>query len=91
MELCWIGTKIKIFYDRGISQINPDGTKTILEKSWFTRGNKLLITGFRRGEVFIPRQYKNSVYKHTVQLIDSIDENGELKLISERVGADEDE
>ena len=41
--------------------------------------------------MFIPRQYKNSVYKHTVQLIDSIDENGELKLISERVGADEDE
>lgn len=79
------------FYDRGISQVNPDGTKTILEKSWFTRGNKIMVTGFRRGEVFVPRHYKTSVYKHSVQLISSIDDEGKLQLISDRVGADEDE
>lgn len=73
------------FYNRQISQINEDGTKTVLEKSWFQRGTKLLVTGFRRGENFIPRQYKDSLYKHSVQLIKGIDDNGDLEMISDRI------
>lgn len=71
-------------YDKQISRLNPDGTKTVVEKSWFERGSKLLITGFRRGNQFVPRVYRNSIYQHTTQLIESIDEEGNLKLKSQR-------
>ena len=76
------------FYDKQIAQQNDDGTKTVLEKSWFQRGNKLLITGFRRGENFVPRQYKDSIYKHSVQMIKDINKDGSLQLISDRMEVD---
>ena len=76
------------FYDKQIAQQNDDGTKTVLEKSWFQRGNKLLITGFRRGENFVPRQYKDSIFKHSVQMIKDINDDGSLQLISDRVEVD---
>jgi DNA polymerase III subunit alpha len=71
-------------YNKQISQKNGD-KKEVLEKSWFTRGNKLLISGFRRGNNFIPKVYKNSIYQHTVALIEDIDEYGNLVLSTERV------
>ena len=65
------------FYDKQISDVNEDGKKTVLEKSWFVRGNKLLVTGYRREDQFVPKKYMDSAYKHTLQ--------------SERVDVDEDE
>lgn len=79
------------FYDRQISQINKDGSKTVLEKSWFSRGTKLLITGFRREEQFVAKTYKNSIYKHSVQLIKGIDEEGVLSLQSDRIDVENEE
>jgi DNA polymerase-3 subunit alpha len=78
------------FYDQQLSQINDDGTKTVLEKSWFSRGTKLLITGYRRGDQFVPKKYKDSAYKHSLQLIKEI--NGEeIRLQSARIGEEDDE
>lgn len=77
------------FYDKQISKINEDGTKTVIEKSWFSRGNKLLVTGFRREDQFIPRKYVDSVFKHSLQLINGIREDGSLILQSERAGQEE--
>ncbi len=74
------------FYDREISEVDENGEKHKLEKSWFKRGTKLLVTGFRSGEQFIPRKYNNSIYKHTVQLIKDVNKNGILTLQSERFG-----
>lgn len=74
------------FYDKQISELNEDGSKTVLEKSWFKRGNKLLVTGYRREDQFVPKKYVDSAYRHTLQLITEIDEHGNLKLQSERVG-----
>ena len=59
-----------------------------MEKSWFTRGTNLLVTGFRRDQQFVPRVYKDSVYNHSLQLISGIDENGMLELISDRIEVD---
>lgn len=47
-------------WDRQISRKNPDGTKTVVEKSFFARGNKLIITGIRRGDDFVPKKYKST-------------------------------
>ena len=46
-------------YDKQISVKNDEGKKKIIERSWFTRGNKLLLCGIRRGDNFIPKIYKN--------------------------------
>ena len=78
------------FYNQQISHtFEGDSKKTVLEKSWFARGNKLLITGFRVDDIFIPKKYFDSAYRHTVQLIKSVDDNNELKLQTERVNVDE--
>ena len=58
--------------------------KEVVERSWFTRGNLLCIVGFRRGGVFVPKKYRNSVYQHTIQKINEVYENGDAALQSER-------
>ena len=73
-------------YDKQISEKQPDGKKKIIEKSWFTRGNMLIITGIRRGANFIPKVYKNSVYENPIELIVNVDDNGKLLLREERAG-----
>ena len=79
------------FYDREISEIDDTGKKNKIEPSWFKRGTKLMVTGFRNDEFFIPKTYKDSIYKHSTQLITNVDEVGRLVLQSERVGAEENE
>lgn len=75
------------FYDKQISEMNEEGTgKTVLEKGWFKRGNLLLVTGYRRQDQFVPKKYSDSAYRHTLQLIKEIDEEGKLKLQSDRAG-----
>ena len=73
-------------YDKQISEKQADGKKKVIEKSWFSRGNKLILTGIRRGADFIPKVYKNSEWKNPIQLITSIDDQGFLELKSERDG-----
>lgn len=83
--------KVKIYrpqftkYDKQISEKLPDGTKTVIEKSWFTRGNKLMIVGIRRGQDFVPKIYKNSGYKTPFFLIENVDKDGYVSGVDERV------
>lgn len=83
--------KVKIYrpqfskYDKQISMKLPDGTKKVIEKSWFTRGNKLMIIGIRRGQDFVPKIYKNTNVNSPFFLIDNIDEDGYVTGVSERV------
>ena len=72
-------------YDKQISIMNDDGTKTVLEKGWFSRGTKLLITGYRRNDQFKPKIYKQSVFQHTVCKIENLCEDGVLELQLERL------
>ena len=63
-------------FKKQISQIQPDGTKKVVEKGWFKRGNMLLITGFRREDTFVGKTYKNTeghqLYKITKVMGDEI-------------------
>ena len=83
---------VKIFgdafthYDRQISEKRADGTKKVVEKSWLSRGNKIIVTGIRRDSDFIAKKYKNTPH-HLVELITSIDDNGYIKTQLERVEA----
>ena len=75
-------------YDKQISEKGEDGHKKVLEKSWLSRGTKLMIQGIRRGDAFIPRKKKNSLYPVISKIID-IDENGNLTFQFERLSPEE--
>ena len=70
-------------FDKQISEKNPDGTKTVKEKSWFNRGNMIMVQGFRSGDNFVPKKYANSG-GHQLYKIDSIDKYGDLTLRTDR-------
>jgi len=71
-------------YNKQISMVNDDGTKTTIEKGWFTRGNKILVTGYRRGDQFKPKIYKGDAFQHTVSLIENVREDGSLEMKTDR-------
>lgn len=75
-------------FDRQTFKKNPDGTKTVIERSWFNRGNMIMVQGIRRGDEFVAKKYASSS-KHQLYHIDSIEKNGELELRSERKQGDE--
>ena len=70
-------------YKRQLSEVQPDGTKKVVEKGWFTRGTMLIINGFRRDDMFVAKKYANT-QGHTIYKIDSIDEFGNIKIENER-------
>lgn len=73
------------YYDKQISAPNSNGEgKTIIEKSWFSRGNILLIHGIRRGDLFIPKKYKGSSFAHSVELVTNVYDDGYLMVKEER-------
>ena len=75
-------------WDRQIAKKNPDGTKTIVEKSFFQRGNKLIITGIRRNDNFIPKKYKNTEYELFEKIISMTDKGIITESTTERTEAD---
>lgn len=72
-----------INYNKQISRFNEKGKKEVVEKSWFARGNMLMVSGIRRDNMFHPRRDFAKGYKTTLQLIQGVT-NGELILKSNR-------
>ena len=62
-------------WDKQISEKDSDGKKHVIEKSWFTRGNKLIITGIKRDNTFIPKKYKGTEWP-LFEKIEEIDDKG---------------
>lgn len=85
---------VKIFgpvfahYDKQISERGDDGKKHVIEKSWFARGSKIIISGIRRGEVFLGKKYARTPW-HLVEKIESVDEDGHVVVRHERAGDEE--
>lgn len=75
---------VKIFgpvfahYDKQISERGDDGKKHVIEKSLFTRGAKIIVSGVRRGDVFIAKKYARTPYP-LVEKIDEIYEDGTIR------------
>ena len=81
------------WYKQQISIPDGRGGKTVVDPSWFKRGQGLILTGYRYGESdFKVKAYKNSVYRKKVKKIEFIDnETGEIVVKSNRYGYGEDE
>lgn len=73
-----------INYNKRITKMNEKGKKEVIEGSWFTRGNMLLIAGIRRDNMFHPRRDFAKGYKTTVELIQQVLPGGSLSLKSNR-------
>lgn len=52
-----------------ISNIDEDGNKDILEDSFFEKGTHLLITGILRGDIFIPKVYKDTGFESILKIV----------------------
>lgn len=76
------------YYDKQISERSADGKKHVIEKSFLSRGNKIIITGIRQTDGFLAKKYARTPY-HLVELITDIDENGAIKVKGERMEVNE--
>ena len=70
-------------FKKQISEIQPDGSKKVVEKSWFKRGTKLMITGFRRDDTFVGKTYSKTVGHQLYKIVDIV--GPDIKLQHERV------
>lgn len=75
-------------FKKQISEKNEDGTKSVVEKGWFKRGNMLMFTGFRRDDQFVVKTYKHTT-THGVYKIELEHDGRDMVLTHERVGAEE--
>ena len=75
-------------YKKQVSEIQEDGTKKVVEKGWFKRGNMLMITGFRRGDQFVAKTYSKTL-THQIYKIDLYNEGKDMKLTHERYDAEQ--
>ena len=70
-------------FDKQISEKGEDGVKHVVEKSWFNRGNMIVVTGMRSGDNFISKKYA-STGGHQLYKIKTINPNGTLTLQDSR-------
>jgi DNA polymerase-3 subunit alpha len=70
-------------FDKQISERGADGVKHVVEKSWFNRGNMIVVTGIRSGDDFISKKYA-STGGHQLYKIDEVLPNGDLVLKDSR-------
>ncbi len=77
-------------FNRQLSEKQEDGTKKVMEKGWFGRGTKVLVTGFRRDDTFVAKSYSRTP-THQLYKITKVNEDGSLELIHERYGINSEE
>ena len=78
-------------FDKQISIRGEDGVKHVVEKSWFNRGNMIVVQGMRSGDDFIAKKYA-STGGHQLYRIEGIEPDGDLILQDHRYqGESEDE
>ena len=74
---------VKIFggvfanYDKQISERGADGKKHVIEKSTFSRGNKIIVCGVRDGDAFRAKKYSRTPF-HLVEQIVEVAPNGTM-------------
>ena len=74
-------------FDKQISERDSDGTKHVVEKSWFNRGSMIIVQGYRSGDNFIPKKYATTG-GHQLYKIEEIKSNGDLILQDQRYQGD---
>lgn len=71
-------------YKKQISEADANGVKHVTDKSWFTRGEHLLVTGFKRENMFVAKSYSRTK-SHQLYKITNITKEGDIEVVHERV------
>lgn len=71
------------YYNKRVSQVDKAGVKKVIEEGWFSKGTLLIITGFRRGSMFVAKRYKSTA-SSMIYKITSVD-GKDITAIGERV------
>jgi DNA polymerase-3 subunit alpha len=72
-------------YDKQISRKDEaTGKKKVIEKSWFTRGNKIIVTGIKRETMFFAKKYARTPY-HLIEKIAEVAPDGQITTQQERL------
>jgi DNA polymerase-3 subunit alpha len=66
--------------NRRLSQVNPDGTKTVIEAPWLSTSSLLAINGFKRSGMFVSKTYAKSKY-HGCEKITKVYDSGLIDTI----------
>lgn len=74
-------------YNRQISEKQVDGSKKVLEKGWFSRGTKVMITGYRREDTFVAKTYKATPTHQLYRIVNINNKN--ITLEHERIKINE--
>jgi DNA polymerase-3 subunit alpha len=72
-------------FGRQISEKQEDGTKKVMEKGWFTRGSKLMVTGMRRDDMFVAKSYTHTP-THQLYKIELTNNGRDMELVHDRYG-----
>ena len=76
-------------FDKQISERGSDGVKHVVEKSWFNRGEMVVVQGMRSGDQFIAKKYATSG-GHQLYKIRQVLPNGCILLQTERAKGESD-
>ena len=66
-------------FDKQISERGEDGKKHVIERSWFNRGNMIIVNGMRSGDNFICKKYASTV-GHQLYRITKVNDDGTVVL-----------
>lgn len=81
---CKLTREAYAHYKRVISS-GSGKEKVVYDDAWIQRGSLLIVCGYRNGDDFRCKKYKNSVYDHQMILIKHVYEDGSADLQTERV------
>ena len=72
------------YYNKRISEQISEDKKKVLEESWFKRGSKIIVCGYRREDQFVVTKYADTVYTHTTNRIEEIYNDGTILAQTDR-------
>lgn len=80
------GSVVNIKYHGNYSYYDKTSksNSSVVEASWFKKGNMLIFSGYRRGGQFISKKYRDSNTSTSTKLIEHVGENGILQYKLER-------
>lgn len=81
---CKLTREAYAHYKRVISS-GSGKDKIVYDDAWIQRGSLLIVCGYRNGDDFRCKKYKNSVYDHQMILIKHVYEDGSADLQTERL------
>lgn len=77
--------------NRQMSQVQPDGTKKVMEKGWFNRGTLLMVNGFKRSGMFFTKSYRHTKSHQCYRILTEVKSDGKIDMTAWRWGEEGDD